>query len=226
MISGLAPISKGKAYMIGFRKTKIIILLLISFSFLGKTRAVEGEAAMSEKAGKYETAVFGGGCFWCMQPPFDALDGVISTRVGYCGGDWENPSYEDVCTGKTGHTEAIEVVFDPSVVSYERLLEVFWRNIDPTTLNRQFADTGTQYRTAVFYRNEGQKKAALKSKKELDESGKFDKPVVTAVEPATVFYEAESYHQDYYMKNSIHYEMYKKGSGREDYLKETWGNGK
>lgn len=199
----------------------IVILLVIFTGF-----AAGGPKMVSENAGKYEKAIFGGGCFWCMQPPFDALDGVISTRVGYCGGDWVNPTYEEVCSGKTGHTEAVEVIFDPAVVSYEKLLDVFWRNIDPTTLNRQFADTGTQYRTVIFYHNEEQKILAEKSKKALEASGKFDKPIVTTIEPVSAFYEAEAYHQDYYLKNSIRYQMYKKGSGREDYIRETWGKKK
>ena len=171
---------------------------------------------------KTEKATFAGGCFWCMQGPFDFLDGVISTTVGYTGGTLENPTYETVSSGKTGYAEAIEVTYDPEKISYEELLEVFWRNIDPTTRNQQFADKGSQYRTAVFYHNEQQKLLAEKTKKELDESGRFDKPVVTEIVPVSKFYPAENYHQKYYEKNPFRYEMYKKGSGRERFIEKVW----
>lgn len=168
-------------------------------------------------------ATFGGGCFWCMQPPFDALEGVVSTRVGYCGGSVENPTYEQVCEGDTGHAEAVEVTYDPARVSYEKLLDVFWRQIDPTAENRQFADSGTQYRTAVFYHDEEQKRAAQASKAALGQSGRFTKPVVTEIAPAAPFYPAEDYHQKYYQKRSLHYKLYKAGSGREAFIRRTWG---
>lgn len=163
-------------------------------------------------------ATFAGGCFWCMQGPFDFLEGVISTKAGYTGGNRENPTYEEVSTGVTGHAEAVEVTYDPQKISYEELLEVFWRNIDPTTKNQQFADRGSQYRTAIFYHNEKQKELAEKSKFELERSGKFDKPIVTEILPATNFYPAEDYHQDYYKKNPFRYEMYKQGSGRSSFI--------
>ena len=169
-----------------------------------------------------KTAVFAGGCFWCMQGPFEAEKGVIEVKAGYTGGSTKNPSYEEVSSGTTGHVEAVKVVFDPSVVSYERLLEIFWHQIDPTDAGGQFADRGTQYYTGIFYFDDEQKKAAEKSKKDIQASGMFDKPIVTAIRPATDFYEAEAYHQDYYKKNSFQYLLYKKGSGREEYLKETW----
>lgn len=171
---------------------------------------------------KSETAVFAGGCFWCMEGPFEVEPGVISVKAGYTGGKKENPSYEEVSSGISGHVEAIEVVFDPSKVSYERLLEIFWHQIDPTDEGGQFADRGTQYYTGIFYTNDAQKKAAEKSKKELSDSGKFDRPIVTAIRPAAKFYEAEDYHQDYYKKNSIHYALYKNASGREAFLKKNW----
>ena len=163
---------------------------------------------MSENTNQYK-ATFAGGCFWCMQGPFDFLDGVISNKEGYIGGKKENPTYEEVSSGATGHTEAVEVVYDPQKVSYKKLLEVFWRNIDPTTKNQQFADRGSQYRTAIFYHNEEQKQLAEQSKLELERSNKFDKPIVTEILPATTFYSAEDYHQDYYKKNPFRYEMYK-----------------
>ncbi len=172
----------------------------------------------------YEKATFAGGCFWCMQPPFDKLPGVISTTVGYAGGKKNNPTYEEVCSGATGHTESIEVTFDPSQVSYNGILDVFWHNIDPTTLNKQFADTGTQYRTAIFYHNEEQKKLAEASKEKLDKSGVFGQPIVTEITPVSRFYPAEEYHQKYYEKNPVRYKFYRFGSGRDAYLKKVWGD--
>jgi methionine-S-sulfoxide reductase len=171
-----------------------------------------------------EKAYFAGGCFWCMEPPFEALDGVIEATSGYMGGTVENPTYEEVTTGTTGHAEVVEILFDPTVVSYEELLEVFWRNIDPTVLNSQFADVGSQYRTEIFTVGEDQKRLAMESKTTLDESGKFDKPIVTAISDAPEFYIAEEYHQDFYKKQSVRYQLYAKASGRKGFLKETWGD--
>lgn len=170
-----------------------------------------------------EKATFAGGCFWCMQPPFDKVPGVISTTVGYAGGSKENPTYEEVCSGTTGHTESIEVVYDPSHVSYQKLLDVFWRNIDPTTPNRQFADVGSQYRTAVFYHSEEQKNLAGAGKDALEKSGKYNQPIVTEIVPAPKFYPAEEYHQKYYLKSPVRYKLYRFGSGRDAYLKDMWG---
>jgi methionine-S-sulfoxide reductase len=169
-----------------------------------------------------EVATFAGGCFWCMQPPFDNTPGVVSTRVGYTGGEREKPTYEQVCTGKTGHAEAVEVHFDPAVVDYEALLEVFWRNIDPTARNRQFADRGSQYRTAVFYHDERQRRLAEESKRRLAESGKFEDPIATEIAPAGPFFPAEGYHQDYYRKKPERYNAYKVGSGRAGFIARTW----
>lgn len=173
---------------------------------------------------KYNKATFAGGCFWCMQPPFDKLEGVVATTVGYSGGDEFNPTYEEVAYGRTGHYEAIEVVYDPKRVSYEKLLEVFWINIDPTQEDGQFADRGGHYMTAIIYHNEEQKKLAEKSKEDLEKSGKFSKPIVTFIEPFKSFYKAEDYHQNYYEKNPIHYNMYKKGSGRQGFINRMWGD--
>lgn len=172
---------------------------------------------------RLQKATFAGGCFWCMQGPFDHLEGVKSTTVGYTGGNTERPSYEEVSSGKTGHAEAVEILFDPEKVSYRELLEVFWRNIDPTSINRQFADKGNQYRTAIFYHDENQKNAAEETKRELEISGKFDKPIATEITPASDFYPAENYHQEYYLKNPFRYEIYHQGSGRADFIKEIWG---
>jgi peptide-methionine (S)-S-oxide reductase len=171
-----------------------------------------------------EKAVFAGGCFWCMQPPFDKLPGVKSTSAGYTGGQQANPTYEQVSAGITGHCEAVEVVYDPAKISYERLLDVFWRNIDPTQKDGQFVDIGAQYRTAIFYQGEEQRKLALASKERLERSGVFKKPIVTEITPASVFYPAETYHQSYYKKNPVRYKYYHHRSGREKFLKKTWGN--
>ena len=177
---------------------------------------------MTEYINSYEKATFAGGCFWCMQPPFDRLKGVVETVVGYSGGVEVDPTYEKVASGQTSHAEVVQVVYDPNVIDYGKLLETFWINIDPTQKNGQFADKGRQYRTAIFFHNENQKDEALKSKKSLEDSGKFKKTIVTIIEPFKSFYRAEEYHQKYYEKNSIHYNLYKKGSGREGYIKRTW----
>ncbi len=168
-------------------------------------------------------ATFAGGCFWCMTPPFEKLEGVVSVVSGYTGGAKANPTYEEVSSGETGHAEAVEVTYDSTKIGYDKLLRVFWRNIDPTTNNRQFADAGTQYRTAIFYHGEEQKRLAQESKAALEKSGKFDKPIVTEITAASAFYPAEEYHQDYHKKNPVRYKAYKIGSGREHYLEKTWG---
>ncbi len=183
----------------------------------------EKEKVMTIDRDKYSVATVAGGCFWCMEPPFERLDGVVSVVSGYSGGTEVNPTYEQVAGGRTSHTESVEILFDPKVISYDKILEVFWMNIDPTQVDGQFADRGKQYRTAIFYHNDEQKAQAEASKKKLEESGKFDKPIVTEIEAFTAFYPAEDYHQDYYKKNSMHYKMYRKGSGREGYIERTWG---
>lgn len=170
-----------------------------------------------------ESAIFAGGCFWCMEPPFDALDGVISTTSGYAGGHTVNPGYRDVSSGGTGHAEVVRVVYDPAKISYARLLEVFWRNVDPTTPDRQFCDTGSQYRTAIFYQNDEQKEEAEKSLRELKKSKPFPGRIVTEITRVTAFYPAEEYHQDYYLKNPIRYKYYRYNCGRDSRLRELWG---
>lgn len=170
-----------------------------------------------------QVATFAGGCFWCMEPPFDALPGVKSTVSGYIGGEEENPTYEQVSAGKTGHAEAVQVTYDPEKVSYEELLQVFWRNIDPVTPDRQFCDQGSQYRSGIFYHDEQQKKLALASKKKLEQSGIFNQPIVTEITSATKFYPAEDEHQDYYRKNPIRYKFYRFSCGRDEKLEELWG---
>ena len=171
-----------------------------------------------------QKATFAGGCFWCMVKPFDRYDGVLSVVSGYTGGDVENPSYELVCTNTTGHREAVQITFDDTIISYEELLSIFWRQIDPTDAGGQFFDRGESYRTAIFTHSPEQEELAVKSKQELDSSGKFDKPIQTDILPAKPFYPAEEGHQDYYMKNPSHYERYAVGSGRERFKTENWGD--
>lgn len=169
-----------------------------------------------------EQATFAGGCFWCLEPAFAQLDGIIDLKVGYTGGSPSNPSYEQVSAGDTGHYEAITIVFDASKISFERLLETFWRQIDPTDEGGQFADRGQSYQTAIFYNSDEQKKLAEDSKKKMDESDIFSKPIVTKILSAKPFYEAEQYHQEYYKKNPTRYSLYSWGSGRKQFLQKTW----
>jgi peptide-methionine (S)-S-oxide reductase len=173
---------------------------------------------------KLEKATFAGGCFWCMEEAFDKVDGVISTTSGYTGGTKVNPTYEEVSAGGTGHAESVDVVYDPAKVTYERLLDVFWHNVDPTTPDRQFCDRGDQYRSAIFYRNETQKRLAEDSKRAIEASGRLAAPIATQIVPATAFYPAEEYHQDYYEKNPLRYKFYKSGCGREKRLQQLWGD--
>lgn len=172
---------------------------------------------------KYDKAIFAGGCFWCMEPPFEKLEGVKEGISGYTGGHKENPTYKEVSAGGTGHAESVEITYDPSKISYEELLQVFWRQIDPTDGGGQFADRGSQYRSAIFYLSEEQKALAEKSKEELAASGRFEKPIVTGIVPAGKFYRAEDYHQDYYRKNPVRYRIYRYGSGRDRFLDKVWG---
>lgn len=166
-----------------------------------------------------QTATIAGGCFWCMEPPFANTEGVVSVMPGYSGGEEEDPSYEQVALGKTSHREAAQIIFDPKKVSYQDLLKIFWENIDPTDKGGQFADRGHQYQTAIFYHNEEQKEEAEKSKKELENSGKFDQSIATEILPFISFYPAEEKHQQFYLKNPTHYELYKEGSGRGEYIR-------
>lgn len=168
-------------------------------------------------------ATFAGGCFWCMEPPFDEVPGVKSTTSGYTGGKERHPTYKDVAYGRTGHTESIQVVFDPQVVTYEQLLDVFWRNIDPTDAGGQFVDRGSQYRTAIFVHDAKQRNLAELSKNALRESGRFKKTIVTAIHDAGDFWVAEAYHQDFYKKSPRRYYSYRRGSGRDDFIARTWG---
>jgi methionine-S-sulfoxide reductase len=199
---------------------KKIFVVGFSLFIAGLTTMVQAEQAKN-----LTKATFAGGCFWCMQPPYEKLKGVSSVTVGYTGGSKANPTYEEVCSGRTGHAEAVQIVFDSAQLSYDELLDVFWKNIDPTTKNSQFADHGDQYRTAIFYHTPEQKKSAEVSKEKWQKSGKFEGPIVTEIVPAATFYPAEDYHQDYYKKCPLPYKSYRRGSGREGYLEKKWGSG-
>ncbi|MBL1228636.1 peptide-methionine (S)-S-oxide reductase MsrA [Enterococcus sp. BWB1-3] len=171
---------------------------------------------------KYEKAIFAGGCFWCMVHPFDEQPGVISVISGYTGGNVENPTYSQVTTGTTGHTEAVEITFNPSILSYKELVEIYWKQTDPTDALGQFADRGDSYRPVIFYMDDTQKEIAEASRAALQASGRFSKPIVTEIEPAQPFYPAEDYHQDYYRKNRMHYNLYRRGSGRSKFIADNW----
>jgi peptide-methionine (S)-S-oxide reductase len=198
------------------------ILLAVLLSLF--TVPVLAQSAASAPVPKTATATFAGGCFWCMEAPFDKLEGVLSTTSGYIGGKTANPTYEQVSAGTTGHTEAVQVVYDPTRVSYEKLLEVFWRNIDPTVKNRQFCDSGSQYRSGVFYHDAEQKRLADASRAALMKNKPFAGDIVTEITQASTFYPAEDYHQDYYKKNPVKYNFYRSGCGRDARLKQLWGS--
>ncbi len=205
-----------------------LLLLLIWLASALSCEAYVVESNQKKSApvpavGKAGTAIFAGGCFWCMEPPFEKLDGVQSVVSGYTGGEEVNPSYAEVSSGKTGHIESVRITYDTSKVSYEKLLQTFWTSIDPTDGGGQFADRGAHYRSAIFYANVEEKCQAEKSKDNLQNSGKFDKHIATLILPAGPFYPAEDYHQDYYLTNPAHYQAYSAGSGRKSYLAGTWG---
>jgi peptide-methionine (S)-S-oxide reductase len=182
-------------------------------------------AASPRGAADLATATFAGGCFWCMEPPFDALPGVVSTTSGYMGGSTEDPTYDEVSAGGTGHAEVVQVRYDPDQIDYQRLLEVYWRNVDPLAENRQFCDVGSQYRAAIFVHDDEQRRFAEASLRALESSGRFPRPIVTEVVTATRFYPAEDYHQDYYKRNPVRYKLYRTRCGRDARLRELWGRG-
>ena len=191
---------------------------------LAALAALNATAQVPKVPPGHAVATFAGGCFWCMEPPYDKLPGVVATISGYMGGSKINPTYQEVSSGTTGHAEVVQVVYDPKKVSYEKLLDVFWVNIDPTVKDRQFCDSGSQYRTAIFYHDEAQRKAAEASKAALEKSKPFKAPLVTPIVMAGAFYPAEDYHQDYYIKNTLRYKLYRNGCGRDVRLKELWGD--
>ncbi len=189
-----------------------LLLVLVQSS-----HASEGDAG-------HHVVTFAGGCFWCMEQVFEEIDGVESVTSGYTGGSTQNPSYLQVSSGTTGHTEAIQFKYDPNKISYEELLRVFWRNIDPTVADRQFCDVGSQYRPGVFYHNAEQQRLAEASREQIEKTKTFPEPLVTEIVPASEFYVAEDYHQDYYLKNPLRYKLYKHGCGRDRRLKQLWGD--
>lgn len=206
---------------------KILMSMLVSLSlFAGLAIAVTEERKdpmMDTNQAKEAKAIFAGGCFWCMEPPFEKLDGVPAVVSGYIGGDKANPTYQEVSAGRTGHAEAVEITYDPTKTSYNQLLDVFWMNIDHTDARGQFVDRGSQYRSAIFYLDEEQKQQAEASRQRLEKSGRFDSPIVTEIVAATRFYPAEDYHQDYYKESPVRYKFYLHNSGRDQFLEKTWG---
>ncbi len=203
--------------------TAALLLAMVAMSACAgpANDAANPPVASSDKS---ESAIFAGGCFWCMEPPFDKLEGVISTTSGYTGGKLADPTYEQVSAGSTGHAEAIKVVFDPAKVSYKKLLDVFWHNVDPFAIDQQFCDHGDQYRTAIFTIGPEQMRLAEESKKALEASGRFSQSIVTRIVPASTFYPAEGYHQDYYQKNPVRYKFYRYNCGRDARLEQIWGS--
>jgi len=203
-----------------------ITYLLISLGFaalmIGETTAIPQRSFATERS-QNAKATFAGGCFWCMEEAFEKVEGVVSAISGYTGGQLANPTYEQVSAGGTGHAESVEVTYDPNKVTYQHLLEVFWHNVDPTTPNAQFCDHGNQYRTAIFYHDETQKRLIDESRQEVERSKSFPQPIVTEIVPASIFYPAEEYHQDFYKKNSVRYKFYKWNCGRSQRLEQLWG---
>lgn len=207
-------------------KKTIIASLVLAAVFFGyqQVRSMDDkmEKPMDKMAEHTQSAVFAGGCFWCTESDFEKVDGVIQAVSGYTGGRMENPTYKQVSAGGTGHVEAVKIIYDPTKISYGQLLEVFWRHVDPTDAGGQFVDRGDQYRSVIFYATDEERQLAEASKKALDASGRFERPVVTDILPLGTFYDAEDYHQDYYKKNSLRYKWYRSGSGRDQFLETTW----
>ena len=207
-----------------FANALAVRLVALVLGSLGAAAALAQPAKLPAAPPGSAVATFAGGCFWCLVPPFDKLDGVLATTSGYIGGTKTNPSYEEVSSGGTGHTEAVQVLYDPKKISYEKLLDVFWRNVDPTVKDRQFCDVGTQYRTGIFVHNDEQRRAADTSKAAIEKSKPFKDAIVTPIVAATEFWPAEEYHQDYYLKNPVRYGYYRTGCGRDAKLKQLWGS--
>lgn len=199
------------------RVTSLVVGLCVCISVVVWAAGTSARAAESAKA------YFAGGCFWCMEEAFEKVDGVIAVASGYMGGTIANPTYEQVSGGHTGHAESVEVLYDPSRVTYQKLLDAFWRNVDPVVPNAQFCDHGSQYRSAIFYSNESEKQLAEESKRTIEQSKRLPAPIVTQLVPASSFYQAEDYHQDYYKKNPLRYKYYKYGCGRAQRLEVLWG---
>ena len=196
--------------------------LVISSGSIGSTQDISQDTA--QDTSQLSVATFAGGCFWCIESVFEKMTGVSEAVSGYSGGHTRNPTYREVVTGNTGHTEAVQVFYDPSIVSYEALLYRFWKDIDPTDADGQFVDRGSQYRPAIFYNNEREKEIALKSRDELAASKRYSKPISVEIIPLKIFYDAEHYHQDYHKNNPLRYKVYRHGSGRDQYLEKIWGD--
>ena len=203
------------------RAIRQLAIFLMAVTILAGGSSKTANAA--DSGDKLAKATFAGGCFWCMEPAFDKVPGVVSTVVGYTGGDKQKPTYEEVSAGGTGHAESIEITYDPLKISYRKLLDIFWHNIDPTTRDREFCDAGHQYRSAIFFHDAEQEREAKESKAALDESKPFKDPIVTEIVPATKFWPAEDYHQKYYLKNPVRYRFYRYNCGRDKRLRELWG---
>ena len=200
---------------------KRTLTLLLSYALIAACTIASSQGQNSSPV-ETRTAILAGGCFWCIQPAFDKAKGVIKTIVGYCGGTEPNPTYELVSSEKTGYRESIQITYDPTKISYDQLLDIYWRQIDPIQADGQFTDIGPSYRAAIFYGNDDEKKIAEASKEKLARSGKFNKPIVTEILPAMKFYPAEAYHQKYYQQNPEHFEAFEEGSGRTSFQKKTW----
>lgn len=214
----IKPMSVGRVVALALLSGVVVFGLRIADTFLG----VRADTTPAAQAGT-QVAIFAGGCFWCTESDFDKVPGVLSTTSGYTGGSKANPSYEEVSSGATGHAESVKVVFDPKMVSYEKLLYIYWRTVDPLTKDGQFCDFGTQYRTAIFTLNDEQKRLAEASKAALEKSGRFKRPIVTQIVAAGPFYPAEAYHQNYHATNPVRYNLYRFNCGRDARLEELWG---
>ena len=200
---------------------KRTLIFLLSYAMIAAC-IIANSQGQNPAPAETRTAVFAGGCFWCIQPAFDKAKGVTKTVVGFCGGSEPNPTYELVSSEKTGYRESIQITYDPAKISYDQLLEIYWRQIDPTQADGQFTDIGPSYRAAIFYGNDNEKRVAETSKEKLAGSGKFNKPIVTEILPAMKFYPAEAYHQKYYQQNPEHFEAFEEGSGRVSFKKKAW----
>jgi len=203
-----------------------IMSLFISLGFAALLiggMTVKPEGSLAAEGSQHAKATFAGGCFWCMEEAFEKVEGVVTVVSGYTGGQVANPTYEQVSAGGTGHAESVEVIYDSHKVTYQHLLEVFWHNVDPTTPNAQFCDHGSQYRTVIFYHDETQKRLIEESRQEVERSKTFPQPIITEIVPASIFYPAEDYHQDFYQKNPVRYKFYKWNCGRSQRLEELWG---
>lgn len=195
-------------------------------TYMSDSKTYDAEQDNTTPSKGLKTAILAGGCFWCMVEPFEHVNGVVKVVSGFTGGKTSNPTYEEVCTGATGHYEAVQITYDPLKITYKQILDIYWKQIDPTDNTGQFVDRGSQYKTAIFYKTDEEKKIAEKSKEEIALKGHFNKPIVTKIIKFTKFYPAEDYHQDYHKKNPIRYKLYRIGSRRDEYLEKQWGHKK